>query len=64
MDDIEEIKKYSIIKNYIFNLLEILADEFEFKNYKDDKLDTLKNLLLSGENDLKVCLFIISFNYK
>ena len=59
LDDIEEIKKYSIIKNYIFNLLEILADEFEFKNYKDDKLDTLKNLLLSGENDLKVCLFII-----
>ena len=58
LNEIKELQKYSLIKSYIFNLMD-LSGEYNFENDLNDRVYTIKNVLLSGENDLKVCLFII-----
>ena len=59
MDSIEDLKKMTIIKEYIFKLMELKPDEYDLNLDLNEKVDLLKNILLSGEYDLSVCLFLI-----
>ena len=59
VDSIEDLKKMTIIKEYIFKLMELKPDEYDLNLDLNEKVDLLKNILLSGEYDLSVCLFLI-----
>ena len=56
---IEDLKERSKIKEKIFNLMELMPDEYDLKYDLNEEVDVLTNILLSGEYDLTICLFLI-----
>ena len=59
VNNIQDLKKESTIKTKIIEFMELMPDVYDFQYDLNDKLDLIKNILLSGEYDLRVLLFII-----
>ena len=57
--NISDFKGKSNIKGYIFNLMELMSDEYDLQNEVNEKVDLLKNILISGEYDLQICFFLL-----
>ena len=59
INSIQDLRKSTMMKENIVSLMELMPDEYDLKYDMNEKVDLLKNLLLSGEYDLRICLFLI-----
>ena len=59
VNKIQDLKKKVQIKKIIIDLMALMPDDYDFQYDLNEKLDFFKNILLSGEYDLRVCLFVI-----
>ena len=59
LKDISDFKGKSDFKGYVFNLMELMNDEYDLQYDVNEKVDVLKNILISGEYDLKICFFLL-----
>ena len=59
LNKIQDLKNVTIIKEYIYKLLELMPNEYDLEYDLNEKCQLLFSILLSGENDLIICLFLI-----
>ena len=58
-NNLQKIKNMSITKEKIYNLMEQIPGEYDLEHDMNEKVDVLNSILLSGEYDLRVILFLI-----
>ena len=59
LDSIQDLTERAKIKRKIFELMKLMPDEYDLKYDLNEKVDLLTNILLSGEYDLTIILFLI-----
>ena len=59
MNNIHDLKNTSQIKENIYNLMKLMPDEYGLEVDMNEKVDLLYSILLSGQFDLRVILFLI-----
>ena len=59
VNNIHNLKNMSLTKEKIFNLIELLPQEYNLEFDLDEKVDLLSSILLSGEYDLRIIIFLI-----
>ena len=59
VNSIQDLKNFSITKENIFKLMELMPDEYDMDYDINEHCNLLYSILLSGEYDLIICLFLI-----
>ena len=59
VNSINDLKSLSILKEYIINLIELQPDLFDMKDFPSENTNLMHSILLSGEHDLIIYLFLI-----
>ena len=59
IDKIEDLKNMNLLKESIYKLMKSMPEEFDLELDLNERGDLFKNILLSGEFDLRICLFLI-----
>ena len=59
MNSIQDLKNCSMTKENIFKLMELMPDEYDMEYDLNERCNLLYSILLSGEYDLIICLFLI-----
>ena len=59
MNNIHELKNMSQIKENVYNLMKLMPDEYDLELDMNEKVDLFYSVLLSGQFDLRIILFLI-----
>ena len=58
-NNIQNIRDMSLTKEKIYKLMELMPEDYDLKLDMNEKVDLLSSILLSGEYDLRIILFLI-----